>query len=113
MESIAHQILSEIADMPVEQYRRELGNEYRERLNRQRHQVLTLREKEVYLLIVEYAMSIKDMAASLSVDTETVKRHLSNVYNKTGTSGRLELAVNYWRTKYQELEQSTGGRGVQ
>ena len=110
MNSIAHQILSEIADIPLEQYRRELS-EYTAMRARQRSLELTLREKQVYLMVVEDAMNLQSIADHTGICADTVKRHLSSVYNKTGTTGRLELAVGYWKTKYQNLEQKQ--RGIQ
>lgn len=53
---------------------------------------LTPRELEVVACIVE-GCSNKDIAKQFSISEETVKRHLSNVFDKTGVSTRLELAL--------------------
>jgi DNA-binding NarL/FixJ family response regulator len=53
---------------------------------------LTPRELEVVTCIVE-GCSNKDVAKQFSISEETVKRHLSNVFDKTGVSTRLELAL--------------------
>jgi DNA-binding NarL/FixJ family response regulator len=53
---------------------------------------LTPRELEVVSCIVE-GCSNKDIARQFSISEETVKRHLSNVFDKTGVSTRLELAL--------------------
>ncbi len=53
---------------------------------------LTPRELEVVGCIVE-GCSNKDIAKQYSISEETVKRHLSNVFDKTGVSTRLELAL--------------------
>ena len=53
---------------------------------------LTPRELEVVTCIVE-GCSNKDIAKQFSISEETVKRHLSNVFDKTGVSTRLELAL--------------------
>jgi two-component system, NarL family, nitrate/nitrite response regulator NarL len=58
---------------------------------------LTPREREVYLLVVEDAMSYKDIASRLGIGLETVKRHLANVKDKTGMTTCLELAVRHYR----------------
>ncbi len=53
---------------------------------------LTPRELEVVQSIVE-GCSNKDIAKQFSISEETVKRHLSNTFDKTGVSTRLELAL--------------------
>lgn len=53
---------------------------------------LTPRELDVVGCIVE-GCSNKDIAKQFSISEETVKRHLSNVFDKTGVSTRLELAL--------------------
>lgn len=53
---------------------------------------LTPRELEVVSSIVE-GCSNKDIARQYSISEETVKRHLSNIFDKTGVSTRLELAL--------------------
>jgi len=37
--------------------------------------------------------SNRDIAKQFSLSEETVKRHLSNIFDKTGVSTRLELAL--------------------
>jgi DNA-binding NarL/FixJ family response regulator len=53
---------------------------------------LTPRELEVVTCIVE-GCSNRDIAKQFNISEETVKRHLSNVFDKTGVSTRLELAL--------------------
>jgi two-component system, NarL family, nitrate/nitrite response regulator NarL len=53
---------------------------------------LTPRELEVVTCIVE-GCSNKDVAKQFNISEETVKRHLSNIFDKTGVSTRLELAL--------------------
>ncbi len=53
---------------------------------------LTPREMEVVGCIVE-GCSNRDIAKQFSLSEETVKRHLSNIFDKTGVSTRLELAL--------------------
>jgi DNA-binding NarL/FixJ family response regulator len=53
---------------------------------------LTPRELEVVGTIVE-GCSNRDIAKQFSLSEETVKRHLSNIFDKTGVSTRLELAL--------------------
>jgi DNA-binding CsgD family transcriptional regulator len=60
---------------------------------------LTPREREVYLLVVEEAMTYKDIARRLGIGLETVRRHLANVKDKTGMTTCLELAVRHHKKK--------------
>ena len=53
---------------------------------------LTPREMEVVQCIVE-GCSNRDIARQFGISEETVKRHLSNIFDKTGVSTRLELAL--------------------
>ena len=53
---------------------------------------LTPRELEVVGAIVEGCTN-RDIAKSFGLSEETVKRHLSNIFDKTGVSTRLELAL--------------------
>ena len=53
---------------------------------------LTPRETEIISFITQGCMN-RDIANSLSITEETVKRHLTNIFNKVGMSNRLELAL--------------------
>jgi two-component system, NarL family, nitrate/nitrite response regulator NarL len=53
---------------------------------------LTARELDVVSCIVR-GSSNRDIATQFSLSEETVKRHLSNIFEKTGVSTRLELAL--------------------
>ena len=53
---------------------------------------LTPRELEVIKAIVD-GCSNKDIARSLSISEDTVKRHLTNIFDKVGVSTRLELGL--------------------
>lgn len=53
---------------------------------------LTPREMQVLSCIVEGCTN-RDIAQQFSLSEETVKRHLSNIFDKTGVSTRLELAM--------------------
>jgi two-component system, NarL family, nitrate/nitrite response regulator NarL len=53
---------------------------------------LTARETEIIPFITQGCMN-RDIASSLSITEETVKRHLTNIFNKVGMSNRLELAL--------------------
>jgi two-component system nitrate/nitrite response regulator NarL len=53
---------------------------------------LTPREREVVSAAVQ-GLSNREIAARLSVSEDTVKHHLTNIYDKTGLSSRVELVV--------------------
>jgi two-component system nitrate/nitrite response regulator NarL len=53
---------------------------------------ITARESEIISFITQGCMN-RDIAKSLSITEETVKRHLTNIFNKVGMSNRLELAL--------------------
>ncbi len=53
---------------------------------------LTPRELEVVTLITEGSTN-KHIAETFGISEETVKRHLTNIFNKIGVGNRLELAL--------------------
>jgi DNA-binding NarL/FixJ family response regulator len=53
---------------------------------------LTPREIEVIALVTE-GCSNKEVASRLNITEDTVKRHLTNIFDKVGMSTRLELAL--------------------
>jgi DNA-binding NarL/FixJ family response regulator len=53
---------------------------------------LTLREREIVQAIVA-GQSNKDIADTLRISPQTVKHHLTSIFDKTGVSTRLELAM--------------------
>jgi DNA-binding NarL/FixJ family response regulator len=53
---------------------------------------LTPREIEIVEAIAS-GDSNRDIANRLNISLQTVKHHLTNVFDKTGTSTRLELAL--------------------
>lgn len=53
---------------------------------------LTPREREI-LNSITTGLSNREIAESLGLSEQTVKHHLSNIFDKTGTSTRLELAL--------------------
>jgi DNA-binding NarL/FixJ family response regulator len=53
---------------------------------------LTPRELEVVAAIVT-GLSNREIAQKFSLSEQTVKHHLTNIFNKTGVSSRLELAI--------------------
>lgn len=62
-----------------------------ERPSRERFGV-TARELEITSAVVE-GLSNREIARKLGLSEDTVKHHLTNVFDKTGASNRLELAL--------------------
>ena len=63
-----------------------------ERENSTRNFGLTPREMQI-LHSVNEGLSNKDIAHSFGISQQTVKHHVSSIFNKTGMSNRLELVV--------------------
>jgi two-component system, NarL family, nitrate/nitrite response regulator NarL len=53
---------------------------------------LTRREVDIVSLVAQGGTN-KEIAKDLGITEDTVKRHLTNIFNKVGTSTRLELAL--------------------
>ncbi|MBI2683181.1 MAG: response regulator transcription factor [Acidobacteriales bacterium] len=53
---------------------------------------LTTREQEIVLLVTQ-GCSNKDIAQKLGISQDTVKRHMTHIFDKVGMSSRLELAL--------------------
>ena len=58
--------------------------------------ILTKREKEVFLLLVENKTT-RDIASKLSISEKTVRNHISNVMQKLGVKGRAQAVVELLR----------------
>ena len=56
------------------------------------NQVLTKREREVFVLLVTNK-STKDIAKELGISEKTVRNHISNVMQKLGVKGRAAAVV--------------------
>ena len=54
--------------------------------------ILTKREKEVFLLLVENKTT-KNIALVLGISEKTVRNHVSNVMQKLGVKGRASAVV--------------------
>jgi DNA-binding NarL/FixJ family response regulator len=54
-----------------------------------------LSERELVIVAgVVAAMTNREMAAALDISEKTIKRHLTNIFDKLGLSGRVELAMH-------------------
>lgn len=63
-------------------------------LNAQCLQKITLREKEILILLAKGNL-YKEIATHLNISTLTVKNHLKNIYRKIGVSNRSEAIVRF------------------
>lgn len=59
--------------------------------------MLTRREFEVYMLIVEWAYSSKSIAKALGMSRETARCHRRVILAKMNVASALELLVQYHR----------------
>ncbi len=67
---------------------------------------LSFREQEVLEFLVK-GRSYKEIACVLCISTETVKKHASNIYKKTGTHNKFELKYSFLEyTKWCSLSQN-------
>jgi len=69
---------------------------------------LTKRELEIVGAIVA-GLSNKDVARRFSISEDTVKHHLTNIFDKTGASTRLELALFAVHHKLVGLDEASPG----
>jgi DNA-binding NarL/FixJ family response regulator len=53
---------------------------------------LTQRQREVMVMVID-GLPNKDIASRFGVTEETVKHHLTRIFEKVGASNRLELAI--------------------
>ena len=66
--------------------------------------VLTLREKEVFKLLIQNK-NTTDIANELNISEKTVRNHISNVIQKLGVKGRSGAVVELLRMKEISLEE--------
>jgi DNA-binding NarL/FixJ family response regulator len=65
---------------------------------------LTYREKQI-VHCINQAMSNKQIARELFTSERSIERSLQNIYDKTGTRGRVSLALFYERSKQYQTHQ--------
>ncbi len=58
---------------------------------------LTIREKEIFKLLAQ-GNSNKQIAKKLSISRNTVRNHISNIFQKLGVSNRLQIGSNLFPT---------------
>jgi two-component system nitrate/nitrite response regulator NarL len=84
---VDHEAVSSLVD-----YLKRLQKEAPERTSQKAPDFFTPREHEIISAIVS-GRANKEIAAKLSISEDTVKHHLSNIFDKAGVSNRLELAI--------------------
>ena len=70
---------------------------------------LTQRELDIVTAVLA-AYSNKEIAERFSLSEKTVKRHLTNIFDKLGVSNRLELAMFAFRHSDLELPELPAAR---
>ncbi|HEX9074604.1 MAG TPA: helix-turn-helix transcriptional regulator [Anaerolineae bacterium] len=61
---------------------------------------LTVREYQIAMLVATGAAN-KEIGRELGISPQTVKNVLTNIYTKTGTHSRTELAVHVVHSEYR------------
>lgn len=56
--------------------------------------LLTPRERDLYLLLLE-GLTLKECAKKLSIKYSTANTHMTSVYKKLAVNSRAELLINY------------------
>ena len=60
--------------------------------------ILTKREKEVFLLLINNHTT-KEIAEKLNISEKTIRNHISNAMQKLGVKGRAQAVVELIRLK--------------
>lgn len=63
---------------------------------------LTPAEGRILDFLCENGAGDREIAERFGIATETAKRHISNILDKTGYGSRMELAVNTLHKRYAE-----------
>ena len=63
---------------------------------------LTNREVEILKLIAN-GQSIKEIAVSLDISINTMRNHLSNIYNKTNTTDKTTAVIYAYKNKIIDI----------
>lgn len=64
--------------------------------------ILTKREKEVFLLLVQNRTT-KEIAKELGISEKTVRNHISNAMQKLGVKGRAQAVIELIKLKVISL----------
>lgn len=70
--------------------------ELTDQINKKGSQILSRRENEV-LSVINRGLNSRETAEALHISRETVKKHLSNMFKKTGTRNRIQLLKYFER----------------
>jgi DNA-binding CsgD family transcriptional regulator len=62
---------------------------------------LTAQEFKIIHFMIENMASNREIAAHFGIAQETVKRHLSNIFDKMGASTRLELVLMFLNRRHE------------
>ena len=62
---------------------------------------MTPRETEVLQIVLTTSATTKEIAAQLSISERVCQRYLTSIYEKTGTSSRIDLMLSYYGKKLE------------
>lgn len=71
--------------------------------------ILTIREEEVYNLLVN-CLNAAQIAKELSISITTVKTHIQNIYSKNQVSSQKELIYKHFKKVLKELQNDNRGK---
>ena len=72
------------------------------RYSRETRRTLTPREQEIYDLLVSEGLRRLDMAERLGIKYGSMRRHMQNIYTKTGAESAVQLVVWHYTKKAGE-----------
>ena len=62
------------------------------------------RQNAVLEALLENGCSNRELAVRFNISEETVRRHITNIFNATGYSTRTELVANELHKRYQQIQ---------
>lgn len=59
---------------------------------------LTKKERELYAMVINEALTYKEIARRIHRSNATVRFHLGNIYAKLGVKNQSQLIVNHYKS---------------
>lgn len=79
------------------------GSSLSEEEKKSRISLLTQREYELYMLLLE-GFTLKESANQLFIKYSTANTHMTGIYKKLGINSRAELIINYYCIKESKIK---------